>query len=438
MRGPCRLHPGPGRRRAWRYGRNVVARVERRTVGALHEPHEDLVERWPQRLDGRDGGASRLDRGDHGRGDTRGVRRNDADHAGRQLSYPVDPGQPLQPLRVDHGGGLNLEQLATECLSSEVLRAGAGDEPAGGDEGHRVALLGLGHDLGGHDQGPPGVPQPMELGPDGQANDRIDAARGLVEEHQLRIVDERAAELQPAPHPSAQLLRPPGARVLQLEPFEDRVDPAAAGRPVEPEQAAHEVQVLGDGEVVIQGNVLGHEADPLARLRPKTGGILAHDADGAAGGAQAAREEPDRGRLASAARPDDPEEGSLRGRQRDIVERDDVVEPASGRAELGHGVGAVRIDPPRNGRGGRGRGGQGGIGGGHHPNVRPPPMRPWARSPRGHCAPVSNWTGPGAVRHGPTGHMPAAARAGSGAGANPSRGIHQDVGRTPRTRRRAA
>ena len=112
------------------------------------------------------------------------------------------------------------------------------------------------------------------------------------------------------------------------------LDPPPTPGKEHPEQAADEVEVLGHGEVVVERHVLGHEADPLAGVRPEACRVLAHDAGRAAGRPQTAGEQPDRGRLAGSARPDDPDKGAWGDGEADVVECDDLTESSAGCAQL--------------------------------------------------------------------------------------------------------
>ena len=67
-------------------------------------------------------------------------------------------------------------------------------------ECHDIAPLGLGDVLGRDDEGHAGIAPPVQLLPDGAPQDRVDAGRRLVEESDLRIVHERAGELEASLH----------------------------------------------------------------------------------------------------------------------------------------------------------------------------------------------------------------------------------------------
>ena len=167
--------------------------------------------------------------------------------------------------------------------------AGQGDEPAVGDEGDGVARLGLVDVLGRHEQRPTLVAQPVQLVPDAGPEQRVDARGRLVEEQQRRVMDEGAGQLEPALHAARQGAGPSAADVPQVDQLEDLAGPAMAGPPQDPEQRGHEVDVLARRQVRVQGELLGHVADPLAGLAAEAARVLAQDADRALGRARGRR-----------------------------------------------------------------------------------------------------------------------------------------------------
>ena len=169
--------------------------------------------------------------------------------------------------------GLDLDDVAARRLAAQLGRCREGDEPAARDERDLVARLGLVEVLGRDQQRPALVAQAMELIPDPAAQERIDARRRLVEEQQRRIVDERAGQLEPSLHPARQPAGAPAADVPQVDQLEDLAGPPPARAPQHPEQRRDEIDVLADRQVRVQGERLGHVADPLARLASERGAV---------------------------------------------------------------------------------------------------------------------------------------------------------------------
>ena len=87
---------------------------------------------------------------------------------------------------------LDLDDVAAHRLAPQVVGRAERDEPAARDERDGVALLGLVDVLRGHQQRPAVVAQAMQLVPDRGPQHRVDAGGRLVEEQQLRVVDEGA------------------------------------------------------------------------------------------------------------------------------------------------------------------------------------------------------------------------------------------------------
>jgi hypothetical protein len=86
-------------------------------------------------------------------------------------------------------------------------------------------------------------------------------------------------------------------------------------------EPADHLQVLGPGQVLVDRRVLAGEADLGAQLRRLADDVEAGDAGAAAVGREQRGEDADRGRLAGAVRPQQPEHGAGRHREVDPVER---------------------------------------------------------------------------------------------------------------------
>src|SRR5438874_2717511 len=135
---------------------------------------------------------------------------------------------------------------------------------------------------------------------------RVEAGGGLVEEHEIRVADERDAEIEPALLSTGQRLH---ARVALVgEPDErDHLVDIAWPRVIAGERRMR----LPDGEVGPQLRLLEHDADPLAEVAPRTPGIVPEHRHLARVAAAVALEDLDRRRLAGAVRPEQPEHLAL-------------------------------------------------------------------------------------------------------------------------------
>ena len=110
----------------------------------------------------------------------------------------------------------------------------------------------------------PSDAEPMQLLPDPGPEQRVDARGRLVEEHERRLVDQRAGKLEAALHAPGQVAGTPAARVPQVDDLEDRARPSVASAEQHPEQRGHEVDVLARRQVRVQREQLRHVADLLA------------------------------------------------------------------------------------------------------------------------------------------------------------------------------
>ena len=154
----------------------------------------------------------------------------------------------------------------------------------------------------------PVVAQAVELLPDAGAEQRVDARpsarRGTAATGRGRA--RRRARAAAACRRTAGPARRPRTshRSTQLE---DLARPPPARAEQHAEQRRDEVDVLADRQVRIEGERLGHVADPLACLPPELARLLAQHAIRCRDvGVRRAGEEPDRRGLARARRPDRP------------------------------------------------------------------------------------------------------------------------------------
>ena len=150
--------------------------------------------------------------------------------------------------------------------------------------------------------------------------DRVEARERLVEHEQLGVVGQRDGELDP-------LL------VAVRELLELRLRPVAEAHPLEPARrgrvriATTQAVLLGEvGELLadphprVEAALLGHVAEPQARVAVDEPAVPAHLAAVRAGKAEDAAH---RRGLAGAVRPEEPDDAARAGRECRAVERDD-------------------------------------------------------------------------------------------------------------------
>ena len=93
----------------------------------------------------------------------------------------------------------------------------------------------------------------------------VEAGERLVEEHELRLVQQHAAEREPLQHPARERARALVARVPETEPLEQHADPLAPlGHAIEPPV---QVEVLERGQLAVDERLVREEAELRARSR---------------------------------------------------------------------------------------------------------------------------------------------------------------------------
>ena len=161
-----------------------------------------------------------------------------------------------------------------------------------------VAALGLVHVVGADQHGHAVGGEPVDLVPELAPRLGIDAGGGLVEQQQLGLVQhgggQRQALLPAARERAGELVRAVG----EAEPLQRLGHPLAP--PVQGVEAGDEVEVLPDGEILVEAEALGHVAD-LALDRPRlVDDVVAEAGAAAAVGRQQAAQHADGRGLAAA------------------------------------------------------------------------------------------------------------------------------------------
>ena len=229
-------------------------------------------------------------------------------------------------------------------LRTQVRRRAAGQHPAGIHRHQPVEALGLLHIGGGHDDAhlrPPGTNAGDQL-PEMPARQRIDAGGRLVEDQQIGIVDQRAAEAELLLHAARKLAGRPVGKGRKPGAVEQGRDAGLAMRAVMAEQPAEEIDILEDRQcrIEIAAEALRHvgdaRTDPVAVPRP--GHVAAKDLDAALLQRAGTGNQGQQARLADTVRSDQPDHLPGRNVERHAVERAvpaiaerDVGEPRNGR-----------------------------------------------------------------------------------------------------------
>ena len=208
----------------------------------------------------------------------------------------------------------------------QLGRTAARDDVAVIHRDQPLEARGLVHVGGGDDHahaGPPGPDRADQL-PELPARERIDARGRLVEDQQVGIVDERAAQAELLLHPARQLARRALLERVEAGRGEKVGDaPSALRRPLA-EQAAVEVDVLEHAQrrVEVAAETLRHVGDArrLPRAVAPLGHVAAEHRHAAGLNPAHAGHEREQGRLADAVRPDDSDHAAGGKIERHVVE----------------------------------------------------------------------------------------------------------------------
>src|SRR6185369_6977849 len=163
----------------------------------------------------------------------------------------------------------------------------------------------------------------------------IEAGRRLVEEDQLRVADQRQAEVEPAPLPAREPTRTRVALLLEPDQLDHLVD-----RPRVLVVAGELGQLLGDGDVLVHGRGLQQDPYPSPPVEPGGLRIGAEHLYLAGIASAVALEDLDRRRLAGAVRPQQAEDLSRAELEVDAFQRFEVavrLRQAANADDRGHG-----------------------------------------------------------------------------------------------------
>src|SRR3954451_15196148 len=210
---------------------------------------------------------------------------------------------------------LGLDRRARQV--AKLRERAAFHRPAVADDAHAIAQrLDLGADVAGEQAGAGGLALVLHARAEDLLHQRIEAGRRLVEDQQLGVGGQRGHEralLAVALGVGAALLRG-----IQLKALDQRV---SALRVQAAAQAPEQVDHLAAGQVRPQRHVAGDVRDAPVQGGDVAPRVAAEQARGAAVGAIEAEQNPDRGRLAGAVRPEKSMDLALGHRQIEAVQR---------------------------------------------------------------------------------------------------------------------
>ncbi len=161
-------------------------------------------------------------------------------------------------------------------------------------------------------------PQGLEVVEDRVAALRVDAHRRLVEQDELRVVQQARGQVQAPLHPAAERLDPVARAFGEADEGEAGGDGRLQGRSGQAVEGPEEPQVLARGQLVEEREVLGHEADGgFGRVGVAAQG-LAVDADLTRIGGHDPRDHPHRRAFARAVGAEESDQLAGADRERDV------------------------------------------------------------------------------------------------------------------------
>src|SRR3954452_8211760 len=216
-------------------------------------------------------------------------------HAGRLVGDDLVRLAGRVPPRDPHAPGGVAAQLARRPL---------GEDPPVLDDRHAVGQLRRLVEVvrRQNDRLAQGAQRPDRL-PRAPARDRIEAGRGLIQEDQLRIADQRETEIESPPLAARQLARL--GLLFALEPDEREDLVRIARSRVEPCEVDER---LAHTDVVVEPRLLEDDPHPLAQRARPAAGVEAEHPHVAARPLAVALQDLDRRRLARTVGPEQPED----------------------------------------------------------------------------------------------------------------------------------
>ncbi len=204
-------------------------------------------------------------------------------------------------------------------------------------EGDPVAALGLAHEMGGQEDGDSVLAgEPDEERPEIVACDRVDAGRGLVQDQEFRLVQDRDRQRQALLHAERQGVGELVRGLVQVEALDDVGDAGSTFFGRQPEQAGVQLQVLPDGQLLVEREGLAHVADPAAGLDVLGIDGLAEQRGRALGGGQEAGQHLHGRGLAGPVRAEEAEDLAPLDPHVDMIDRHEVAEALGQAPGLDH------------------------------------------------------------------------------------------------------
>jgi hypothetical protein len=292
--------------------------------------HEDLVEARPAQAELGHGDAGRVEAAQQG-GQDAGLGHGHAEQAAVADPGRLGPGQlghhGRDPVQVVALGRAGVEVLAPD-LGLELVGAPGRDHPAVVDHGDLGGeLVGLLQVLGGQQDGGAVGDQLADHVPDLAPAARVEPGGGLVQAQDGGPADEAGGQVEAAAHAARVGLDRAAARVGQVEALQQLPGPGPGVAARELEQAGDQDQVLGPGQLLVDGGVLAGQADQAPDPVGLADHVEAADAGVSAVRAQQGGQDAHGRRLAGPVRAEQAEDRALADGQVDPGERRGLAEP---------------------------------------------------------------------------------------------------------------
>ena len=139
----------------------------------------------------------------------------------------------------------------------------------------------------------------------------VETGGGLVEDQHRGLGHQRPGQVEPAPHAAGVGLGRAAAGVGEVEPLQQLARPGPGGPTLHAVEPADHLEVLGPGQVLVDGGVLAREPDPAAHPVGVSQHVDARHLGAAAVGHQQRGQDPHRGRLARPVGAEQAEDGAL-------------------------------------------------------------------------------------------------------------------------------
>src|SRR5262245_29253061 len=214
------------------------------------------------------------------------------------------------------------------CVGDDFGDRAVNEQLAVSDVGEAVAALGFIHVVRGDEKRESLGRKIVDLFPKVATRLRIDAGRRFIEQQQFRMVNEARRQREPLLPAAGQLT---GQLILPFHECESLEAFAHGFAPVlHREHARDKVEILGEAQVLVKAEALGHVADLALDGLTLSDHIVAETGATACVGTQQATEHPDECGLAAAVRAEKPVNLTSANLKSDVIDDGALAKP------LGH------------------------------------------------------------------------------------------------------